>query len=389
MAPHKNQSETKATFRAILIDELTAWKEGISRSSCDAVSDNNPFAMINGIFNTSLDYVDFPCQLSNWQRKVVHTVAVELDLWHGSFGQKSARYVRVSKVPLAADVNTPSHVENKVTLDYQYYHLSEDDILRTKLDLEGMGRSYSSDVGSWLARLEQDLAKAHTDAYSGDLSTHVGITTANSVGDGASVSCFYVDNEVTLVAMSTALRHCRVVAFDMEMHSYRCYLGMTCLLQIACHAVPCADLPSPFSAACSMRGTAKGGGEGGHTVDLDFLVDTLAIPWATIRKELSPVFADPSIVKVCHGAQGGDIPALYRDFGVVVVNGFDTMEACRLLGFKRPGLAHMLVHLRAPGCGEGSAEVGQSEQGTGGHGGGGYDLVTLKEALGTADWRQR
>lgn len=31
---------------------------------------------------------------------------------------------------------------------------------------------------------------------------------------------------------------------------------------------------------------------------------------------LGPIFNDPKIVKIGHGIMGGDIPALFRDFGI-------------------------------------------------------------------------
>ena len=58
---------------------------------------------------------------------------------------------------------------------------------------------------------------------------------------------------------------------------------------------------------------------------------------------LGPLFADPFIAKVAHGARG-DIEWLQRDFGICVVNLFDTGLACRALG--RPaGLAPLLADI--------------------------------------------
>ena len=60
----------------------------------------------------------------------------------------------------------------------------------------------------------------------------------------------------------------------------------------------------------------------------DFLIDTIEL-----RSEmhiLNQVFTDPKIVKVMHGAES-DIQWLQRDFGVYVVNLFDTFHASRAL----------------------------------------------------------
>ena len=39
---------------------------------------------------------------------------------------------------------------------------------------------------------------------------------------------------------------------------------------------------------------------------------------------LRAVFADPNVVKIGHAIKGMDVPSLSRDFGIVVVNAFDT-----------------------------------------------------------------
>lgn len=72
----------------------------------------------------------------------------------------------------------------------------------------------------------------------------------------------------------------------------------------------------------------------------DFIVDTLALR-AHVGPILAPIFADPSIVKVMHGADS-DIPWLQRDFGIYVVNLFDTGRAARSLSLPSFGLAYLL-----------------------------------------------
>ena len=48
-------------------------------------------------------------------------------------------------------------------------------------------------------------------------------------------------------------------------------------------------------------------------------------------------------LQVLHGADS-DIDWLQRDFGLYVVNMFDTGQAARVLNFSRFGLAHLLLH---------------------------------------------
>lgn len=54
-------------------------------------------------------------------------------------------------------------------------------------------------------------------------------------------------------------------------------------------------------------------------------MDTLAL-WPHIGPALGPIFRDPRVVKIGHAIMGGDAPALFRDFGIIIVNAFDTQE---------------------------------------------------------------
>jgi exosome complex exonuclease RRP6 len=63
---------------------------------------------------------------------------------------------------------------------------------------------------------------------------------------------------------------------------------------------------------------------------------------------LGPTFANPSIVKVFHGANS-DVLWLQRDFGLYVVNMFDTGQAARYLGYASFSLSFLLekhAHLK-------------------------------------------
>jgi ribonuclease D len=72
-----------------------------------------------------------------------------------------------------------------------------------------------------------------------------------------------------------------------------------------------------------------------------FLIDPLALKDLS---PLAPVFADPRVRKVFHGADY-DIRSLYRDFGIEVRSLFDTQIAARFLGFKETSLANLLKNL--------------------------------------------
>ena len=70
----------------------------------------------------------------------------------------------------------------------------------------------------------------------------------------------------------------------------------------------------------------------------NFLVDPLCLDDLSC---LSPVFANPNIRKVFHGADY-DIRSLYRDFGIEVNALFDTQIAAKFLGIRETGLASLL-----------------------------------------------
>lgn len=98
--------------------------------------------------------------------------------------------------------------------------------------------------------------------------------------------------------MIDQLKQVDEIAVDLEHHSYRSFLGFTCLIQIS-------------------------------TRNHDYLVDAIALREHLSR--LNTVFTDPSKVKVFHGADM-DIKWLQRDFGVYVVNLFDTHKGIQHLG---------------------------------------------------------
>ncbi|WCJ37567.1 Polynucleotidyl transferase ribonuclease H fold protein with HRDC domain [Euphorbia peplus] len=118
----------------------------------------------------------------------------------------------------------------------------------------------------------------------------------------------WVETESSLTELADILSQLRVFAVDTEQHSLRSFLGFTALIQIS-------------------------------TQNEDYLLDTIALHDA--MGILRPVFADPSICKVFHGADN-DVLWLQRDFHIYVVNLFDTAKACELLSKPQKSLAYLL-----------------------------------------------
>ncbi|XP_037354510.1 exosome component 10 [Talpa occidentalis] len=122
--------------------------------------------------------------------------------------------------------------------------------------------------------------------------------------------CHFVSSLDELVELNEKLLSCQEFAVDLEHHSYRSFLGLTCLMQIS-------------------------------TRTEDFIVDTLEL--RSDMYILNESFTNPAIVKVFHGADS-DIEWLQKDFGLYVVNMFDTHQAARLLNLGRHSLDHLLKH---------------------------------------------
>ena len=119
----------------------------------------------------------------------------------------------------------------------------------------------------------------------------------------------WIDSEDALSEMCQILSCCQEIGVDLEHHSKYTFAGLTCLIQIS-------------------------------TRNRDYIIDTLALR-KCIHNYLNPIFTDPNIVKILHGA-GMDIQWLQRDFSVYIVNLFDTFEAAKLLKLQQKSLKYLL-----------------------------------------------
>lgn len=140
-----------------------------------------------------------------------------------------------------------------------------------------------------------------------------------------------IDGDEELFEAAQCMLAADAIAVDIEHHSVRSFQGFICLMQIS-------------------------------TRDDDFIIDAIKLR-GSIRRALAPVFADDRIVKVMHGADH-DVKWLERDFGIYVVNLFDTGRAAKLLRYSKLSLAYLLSRF---------ADVD----------------VSKKRAYQIADWRQR
>jgi ribonuclease D len=125
--------------------------------------------------------------------------------------------------------------------------------------------------------------------------------------DGTTVSYEWIETLPQLEGAVRILGQAEIIGVDLEADSMYHYFEKVCLLQIA-------------------------------TESASYVMDPLAL---RDLSALRPVFSNPRIRKVFHGADY-DIRSLYRDFRIEVENLFDTQLACKFLGLRETGLEALL-----------------------------------------------
>ncbi len=123
------------------------------------------------------------------------------------------------------------------------------------------------------------------------------------MNDTDAISYHLIDSDAALADFVPILRRAGRIAVDLEADSMYHFREKVCLIQI--------------------------GANGTNAV-----IDPLNV---TGLESLRPVFADPAVEKIFHGADY-DVRSLYRDFGIEIDNLFDTQIACRFLGMRETGL---------------------------------------------------
>ncbi len=119
----------------------------------------------------------------------------------------------------------------------------------------------------------------------------------------------YIDTPAELERLVQRLEHLPMIGVDLEADSLYHFREKVCLIQMA--------------------------GAGAS-----YVIDPLAVQDLS---PLAPLFARSDIQKVFHGADY-DMRSLYRDFGIDVVNLFDTELASRFLGAAETGLEAVLLN---------------------------------------------
>lgn len=201
-------------------------------------------------------------------------------------------------------------------------------------------------------------------------------TTANDASSPTTISNSNESNNnnntIIFVDTSTKMKECALtllrsihnhtlteLAFDLEAHNPSKYQQSTCLIQL------CTNTGYEYMIDVLANDT-----DIGYSCDDDTRSSCV---WDHVSL-LRPIFAHPHVVKIGHGITGIDVPCLHKDFGIFIVNGFDTFEAANVLCLKgHLGLAKLCEYYKLVDndCKEGKT------------------YSKLKEKYQNADWRVR
>ncbi|KAJ8906747.1 hypothetical protein NDN08_003236 [Rhodosorus marinus] len=126
----------------------------------------------------------------------------------------------------------------------------------------------------------------------------------------------FVEDEADFEIMLEKLMGEKEIAVDLENHSERSYQVRFIEALLTNKA---AHVPSTQGFCCLMQISTR---------SEDFVIDAIKLRSKMIR--MLPIFCDPEVVKVLHGANH-DVQWLERDFGLYIVNLFDTFASTKLL----------------------------------------------------------
>ncbi|KAG9315669.1 ribonuclease H-like domain-containing protein [Chiua virens] len=149
--------------------------------------------------------------------------------------------------------------------------------------------------------------------------------------DATTTPLTFISTPKALLSMTKTISSVSELAVDLEHHSYRSYKGFLALMQISTrHGDFVVDLLVPEIREGFRQATDK---NVGASEDARMANEAGQI--------IAKMFADPSVIKVFHGADS-DIVWLQQDFNIFVVGLFDTFHASKVLEFPKHGLAYLL-----------------------------------------------
>eukprot|EP00934_Nitzschia_sp_Nitz4_P007677 Nitzschia sp. Nitz4//scaffold42_size132992//82037//84154//NITZ4_003406-RA/size132992-processed-gene-0.38-mRNA-1//-1//CDS//3329551739//7667//frame0 len=338
---HNTRGGIAVGDRKALTRYLQAYREGsfsvlrgfISRLLIDlGVKDTSSFhvakTQLPNLTATQLrqPYLALPKTFSSSQRRVIHEICTDLGLYHVGIGpSRDDRFVAVSiyrdgldQVPGMFDQWVEENQINRTlshlrTLKPWAMHLDDSSspesssvVETTKRNLDAIHRLIDHPEDCLRDGIDvMDYSKWEHESLSDIVPPTV-----------ESQSWLLVDSpdKVRQCVDELTTNKPSELAFDLECYNKSKYIQATCLIQLA-----------------SSNGQ-------------EYVIDPLAPGvWESVPL-LAPLFADSSIVKIGHSIGGLDVVSLHRDFGIFVMNAFDTYEAAKRLRLTQVGLANVCEH---------------------------------------------
>ncbi|KAL7434803.1 hypothetical protein ACHAXM_004271 [Skeletonema potamos] len=275
----------------------------------------------------SRPYVELPETLSAKDRRKIHALCCySLDLYHAGIGQKGKRRIVVSIyadgfrfIPDEDSESSPCSYTGAHRFPYMmctpWYYRDKNTTAKRRSEIEHEKKL----IHQFVKYPEQTLISS---SYESVCLAGMDLLDLSAVPNVEDTPYELIDTVDKLKLCVEELRygaghnntnnHTTIlseIAFDMEMYNQGNAVR-TCLIQLT-----------------------------SNTMQKDYIIDPLAVGvWDAIGVHLGPIFSDPSILKIGHGIGGMDCSSLHRDFGVVVLNAFDTCEASALVRQSKGGM---------------------------------------------------
>ena len=302
----------------------------------------------------SKPYLSLPQSLSSKQRRDVHKICVDVDLYHCGIGLQHSdnRCIVISIHSDGLSRHPDMHLiqDNESSMRYckpWFYGNGNKNGGDTTPTVSNSSISHFVEETTNQARLAIETLMDQPGNCLRNAHDSINFQELESYDLSGIPPPAHDDGYWVLVDSAQKMKDCaqemiaampNLIAFDMEMWNVSKYTQVTCLIQI----------------------TSDAGKE--------YVIDPLAQGvWEHVAL-LNPLFSDPSIVKIGHSIGGLDTQSLHRDFGIFVLNAFDTYEAATVLRLKHAGLAAVCRHY-----GIVNPEL----------------YVSLKEKYQRTDWRRR
>lgn len=312
-----------------------------------------------------LPYINMPATLNGKQRKMIHALCTQLDIYHAGVGNDDKYAINTSsegsinndqvnttnddtvilkrRIAISIYADGIDHVPDYSTEEqvhsfpsyrckpwYFLAYINTDNVQNTDIQLRiDAIESETKQITQFFNLPETSLRTLETDKAVDSIDLRVLDNFDLSMCPDLKETPYVLVNTVEKLRLcADELASCSELAFDCEM----CNAGegnstksgtRTCLLQITSNLI---------STIVNKDGSTK-------QVEKDYIIDPLAPGlWEAIPNLLCPLFSNPAIVKIGHGIGGMDVSSLHRDFGILVVNAFDTYEASAIVTQRKGGL---------------------------------------------------